>query len=1339
MAASGTPDRAIQTELSGLALGLASYLAEAGQVDRLMRLFADDRWLQRRVDPDAPDWDGYQQDIDAAWNTLDQALAAPETADPMPNLVRLALVRATLSSAEDIPPALVVAAVSTGHWSVERAVAALSRHPSPDQRARTLCELLRITDLTREARQAISTRILELAWLPARDLPAEALLSGLELLDPAQRITVADRIAADAIVAELRPEIVPGLTGPHLSPWTAVQAMEAVPEARRPVLITKIAEQLLHELAPPERAAPPQPTAAPGDPRMKLLVEQQFDDIIRSTWDPGRARDRAVGLLTRMVPLVAAHPDRRRLLDRVTSAIKPAPGGEQPADADDAETRRRALAEQMRQAVIDSRTDGGGQAGPDGQLQDLDEMSAQWLSAAFAGSPDELSPGPTLPEMLRLATSPQARAALLITALDRHFRMGTILLAWRGVAPGDLAEVDWSLVLAYALPLPVEEQRQSFGQLLRADPWPSMGSVPRLAALRLVLPHLTDDQVGTAFTNLAQLEDPDLRRIALGLIAPRLNAAQVARALQPRGSSPDAREQAWFLGELASVAPDARKPELESWSMDAVAATRSGEDFGFAATLPADRVLTAVQAMDYNNRVDAIAALTEATSGPLPPAIVSEVLQLPVINQIGKYSPRAWAISTVADRIPEDQLAATMRAALEIPRRTRVGDSQAMGVNWGHEYPQAGALTQLAPRLRGELAEAAFAASRELPWIAREELLQKLVPQADEGLARAIFDYSVEVHQTYLGLPDSAPVPYELEGTFVTEPLPTFKDHREVALAETIAAIAARLDPARLDHAITQCQAFHNAGPRSWLPARLLPHLSENRREAVLGPAIIAALEFITDDPSRLDLLTDLMPYTRAETDRRKNAVYDFVEGLIPGQRDYLTARQLKALPRPKRQAYLTLMGADRADEMEKRMRSGEADDAATREYLSSVVLSPVFAETFQDLLTSTLSRAPLDPRIRALGELKQILDPPAHASVVAATLREVVETPTEPTEWAEQIAGLLSFLDAAARNALVDAVFRLPGLPDGDDEALCAEMADIVLRDMGDRSGEDPRFDEDRDNLLAIMVRQSTAKRHFDTFLQRRSLRVRLLAAIAPSLPEAALRPVVERMLGLPAVERADGIAALLEKVHGEPRQRLVRALPDVESPFGRLWALFASQEALRDGPDLAALARATAESFTSPKNVVVSLLMLAGYAGAEVKSWMKQAIALSDTLAADDRRRVMALITPMLHDDRDLTHMVIDSIRGLPTPEAVHAALVTAASLGLTMSAATPEQAGQLRAAGSRRLRFAAQRGRTSLLRTLTHERAGFTALSSPHGIYEMGRATRDICTTWHWVPSA
>ena len=99
-------DAAIRDELSALALNLAAYLSEADQVSRLLTLFGGDQWLVRRFDPEVRNWDGYQQDLEAAWDALDRTLTAPgqsAAADPMPDLVRLALVRATLSSADDVP------------------------------------------------------------------------------------------------------------------------------------------------------------------------------------------------------------------------------------------------------------------------------------------------------------------------------------------------------------------------------------------------------------------------------------------------------------------------------------------------------------------------------------------------------------------------------------------------------------------------------------------------------------------------------------------------------------------------------------------------------------------------------------------------------------------------------------------------------------------------------------------------------------------------------------------------------------------------------------------------------------------------------------------------------------------------------------------------------------------------------------------------------------------------------------------------------------------------------------------------------------------------------------
>ena len=248
-----TGGESIRDELSGLVPNLAEYLGKAGRVDRLMLLFRDDRWLHRRVDPVARTWDGYQRDLEIAWDALDRALTGPEApalGNPVPCLVRLALVRATLSSADDIPAELLVAAVSTGHWTPERAVATVSRNPSPEQRA-TLCyALLRTARLDAGARRAIQAQVVELAQMPSVDLPAEALLIGNRAAKPggADHGDRPGRYGRERRVRHHEGDHRRTHWPAHISEL-AVQVMEEVPEARRPVLIKRVADRMLNELS----------------------------------------------------------------------------------------------------------------------------------------------------------------------------------------------------------------------------------------------------------------------------------------------------------------------------------------------------------------------------------------------------------------------------------------------------------------------------------------------------------------------------------------------------------------------------------------------------------------------------------------------------------------------------------------------------------------------------------------------------------------------------------------------------------------------------------------------------------------------------------------------------------------------------------------------------------------------------------------------------------------------------------------------------------------------------------------------------------------------------------
>ena len=372
---------------------------------------------------------------------------------------------------------------------------------------------------------------------------------------------------------------------------------------------------------------------------------------------------------------------------------------------------------------------------------------------------------------------------------------------------------------------------------------------------------------------------------------------------------------------------------------------------------------------------------------------------------------------------------------------------------------------------------------------------------------------------------------------------------------------------------------------------------------------------------------------------------------------------------------------------------------------------------------------------------MKRILEPDSHASVVDATIHQVLQAEMEPMDRVRRIAALLPHIEPPAHDRLVDVAFQLPGPPIDDDETLCAEIVDMVLRDFGKPLREDRRFGEYRHNLAARIVELSLSDRERETIRRRRGPRVQLLEQIMPSLSEAGLHRAVDLILELPAIERADGIAALIKVTRGNLRRRLLRALFELESPFGRLWALFNSQDALRtdDDPELAQIAQATAESFTRPKNIAGCLLMLIGYAKDEQESWIRRAAALSETLPTDDRLQVLTVVTRMARNDPNLTRAAIDNICALPTPDLVHTGAVMATRLDLDMSASTAAEFDQLRVAMSSRLRFAAQRGRSELLRTLADEATAFTALSTADGIYEMARAVRDVCVEWRWPSSA
>ncbi|MBL7488606.1 hypothetical protein I6A60_26665 [Frankia sp. AgB1.9] len=1426
----------VDQELADLTRHLCRYLYDAGRVDRLIELIADDRWMLRRRDPVTDDWDGYQADLETIWDAVDQS----SIADPTPYLIRLAVIRSTLSSDEDLPPALVLAARSTDAWSVKRTLSAISRQPSSTLRAAMLLTLLE--DVGSEQSDSVRARILDLIQLPAGELPAEELVRGLELLEPAERLAVVDRIAADAIITSVAQRV------GTVTPAAIVDALEAVPEARRPVLIRKVADRLILELAPsarsaeePDDRAEQEPGRLPSPPSLR---DQQYQDAIKVRFDLSRASRDVAELLVRLAAFLPLHPAPQDFLQAVgkslgfvtdpnllgrlmeayalpgpAESLKPSEDG----SPDEESRARRDLLRSVQAAVRpgevnellgtddlpgdsieilqwrylnlllpklngpdeapDYEPSEGGAADYSLVMREIRRLGMPTFLATMV-SREPLSDADLL-KLVRETMKPsdlaeqlfmmslinelredevqdaqitqaqrRIRAALLIAALDRHVQEGSVAAAWLGVRADDLVDVDWNAVLAHFLALSLDPQRTTLDLVYGTAI--DIRTAPRLAALPLLLPHLIDDQVSSVFTDVLAWYDSDMRRAGLELLAPRLTRQQVDRALRSLAPDVDAVSQLWAIEALTTGinAGDLRLLTVDEWYAQTITDIRSGQDFGLAARLisrpvgeqpdkrpppgdllPAAQLLGPLRSMTVPHRLDALLALARATAGRLPPKIVAEALALPTAGDNNKISPRGWLIAMLADRFPDEWIERVFVAALELPERNAIGDSQAWGWNWIHEYPRGAAILALAPRLTGDQATAAFEECKRLPWFAREEITRALAAVADERLARLIFDHALHVHPDYMSLPDSVSGAYVLEQTVVMSELAIFKIEREVQLAEVIAATVDRLDQDRLDRAVAQALAFTNDGPRAWLPARLLPHLPRGRIEPLLSSGALAAIEFVGADPGRLDLLTDLLPAMEDEIARRSDAVQNFVERHAHERRERLTRAEYERLTADEAREYERLLGADAMAEASAAHEwSAQVDQ---RPFVLRSLLSPVFAGQLENILVQTLAQAPLRPRVRAIESMREVVEPEQRAAIVSATMRQLIEQDLDPMKRVQALGELLPLLDQAAVDALVSVAAVQPGPSIRDDEELAAAIAAMTVRDFGKVTRSHPGFDEFRHNLVARIVEKSMSDQDLDVIRERRGARVQLLDHAGPRLSATGMIHAVELVCSLPPVERGDGIAALLPVASGPNRDRLVAELIDLPSAFGRFWGLFNAQDALGEpsDPRLPKLARETALSFADPRSSATLLLMLIGYSGDDREDWILEAARRLERLPAHERLSLLSLIARMAQNNERLTAIFWQQTCGGPSLDDVFAGLLVAARLGVSTSAITDSQRQALRDAVTHHLRSAARSERARLLAFVAGEAPGLMAMSSPEGGFEAARAVHEVCSLWRW----
>ncbi|MEU6992700.1 hypothetical protein ABZ953_18850 [Streptomyces sp. NPDC046465] len=1463
----------LDAELHQLALdGLAAHLGAAGRVDRLLQLFGDDRRLRRRVTAEVRLWDGYQSDIDTAWDAVDRALAEDpgRVPDPLGGCIRLALLRGSMKAADDIPSRVVVAAVATGLWSAQRALSTIGRAASAGEQADGYYRLLALAPIDAATRKTVQARIVALASLPGDEIPARTLLEGVALLDAGARAAVAAGIEETAPIVSwqvparfaskrIRPE--------GLEAGEAVALLCAVPEIRRPRLVERVAEALLDDLAGLTREDAEPPPADGGDePLLAQLQRDSFAWLI----DPRHRLVRAGQALAELAALLVGHPARERFVERLGTLV---------AEVRDAETRSR-LADAYgltlpgeggggppASDVTDDPATSGAADGPDAArarrlslvrdvvhrlTSPLPEPSASPLSTAPTDSGDATLDELTLrwfaerqppyverrepqddPEgdgkrefraFTRRAGGPAVIASLLtvqelsddtvgamidavylprelpgqmalVELLTKHKDLadttaavrkvkGHLLrcalahtpvsphAAWDGLSAEQLRDADFRPVLDFALGLPAEQRRSAYWHTAMGRGIPlEVRTVPRLAALALLLPHLDTGQLAEAFADVLAVEDSEVRLLGLELFGPYLGAEQVARAVDSLRAAPDAREVAWLLGELAALLDPSgeERGELEERAADVIARVDAGADLAEAVLrrlhrtgLPLDaaslgsETAALLHRMDPNNRLDAVLVLLSGTEGALTADLAAQIIGLPVVNDRTTYSCRGFALVAAAERFADDWIPAAWYAAQELPRRLSIGDAPAWGWDWRYEYPYAAAVEALVPRLRGPLARQAFEAAKDMPWEPRERIMRLLADHADDGLSRDLFDHATAVHRSYQELPDTAEPPFPLEGTVVTQSAVNFKGLREVQLAELTAAVVTRLDAGRLAEAARLAREFSNCGPRAWLPGKLLPALADRSglpapaaelRAALIASGTVAAMEFIAGETDRLDLLAELLPHLREATEEQAAPVREFVIRHVPrhGSGFLLSRDEIASLDSERTEEYFRLLGVEDRAEVEAGL-SGDADHQ--RRFLVRVILRPFFAGSLEQTLTQLLVDAPVLARAAVLDATAELLDPGNHRAIVDHTVAQLLGEPMEEKERLEALGAILPSLTQAQRDELVEIATHpdVQGVRESRD--VSRKVFALLLDDLRTPAHADGRFSRVRHNRYAHTLRNKVREdRVMDALGLVHGGRAEFLAVLAENLTEAAARRLAERVAHLPDLERADVSVTLLPLLSGEARAALVAGVRGLTDPFARFWAAFAGQEEL-DGdadPSWAGFVHDTAMAFEGRADQAAQadragacacLLLLVGYADADTrKTWCAWVISRLGGLPDEDALRVTAGLAAVVRDDDALNAALVDAVCSRQADGTVHAGALILARHGVDLSALTEPRRTRLHALLSRRLRGLADRGRPDLLVALAAESPLIGALSTQSELSAIARGVHEVCFTWRW----
>jgi NB-ARC domain/TIR domain/APAF-1 helical domain len=823
---------------------LAYHLETAGYEEELKKLFANQRWMEVRVQQCDYTYDGYLADLTLALDHTTEDARKQINANQEPSkfvdCVRYTLIRTSINSlASNYIPELVAQAVAEGLWTPERALSVAAKMLDPIRRIETYVALLKTGCLN--AHQMTQAQDSGLATVLSLEETARRVDTALAALAPLltgpQALTTILALKMDWWLPEALAILVPLLTGSLLQQALGiVLTIEEDQDGRRVKALAALAphlpleqrrqvlQQALGAVLPVEEYRYERWVKALAALAPHMLLEQRgqvlqqaldaaltLKDIYRLAEALAALAPQLTGSLLRQAldAVLAVEEDQYGSLAEVLAALAPQLTNSLLQQALDAML---ALKEDIYRRVKDLAA-----LAPHLPLEQRRQVLKQALDAALALKDSY----PGRPEALK-ALAPQLTDPLLQQALDDVL-----------ILKEDTYRLAESLeALAPRLTGSLLQQALDASLALKDEPFEQQSK-----ALEALAPRLTGSLLQQALDAALVLKEGTSyggRATVLKALAPRLTGSLLQQALDAALALKDEYNRA---NVLKALAPRLTGSLLQQ-ALDA------------ALVLKDEQRKTPWRIL-YGERTEVLAALAPQLTGPL----LQQALDATLTLKEDRYRSWTYTLTKLAPHLPLEQRSQILQQALDA----------ALVQENGRDGERTDALAFLAPQLTGPLLQQALAAtlalemdSNDIPrWWSWSHAMDALARQLAGPLLQQTLDAVLTLKEGEKRERALVALIPQLTGPLLQQAL-TAALALEVDVwgeAHALTALAPRLTGPLIQEALNTVQSLKGWGKRAAGLTALAPQLTG----PLLQQALDAALT-IKEDGERASALSALAP-----------------------------------------------------------------------------------------------------------------------------------------------------------------------------------------------------------------------------------------------------------------------------------------------------------------------------------------------------------------------------------------------------------------------------------------------------------------------------------------------